>query len=67
MSHLLAISVGPAQEFIAARRTRDLWFGSYVLAEISRAAAKEVEHKAARSSSPGPRTPTTWPTWSWPS
>jgi CRISPR-associated protein Cmr2 len=46
MSHLLAISVGPVQDFIAAaRRTRDLWFGSYVLSEISRAAAKEVEQQ----------------------
>lgn len=44
MSHLLAISVGPVQEFIAAaRRTRDLWFGSYLLSEISRAVAKSVE------------------------
>ena len=44
MSHLLAISVGPVQEFIvAARRTRDLWFGSYILSEISRAVAKAVE------------------------
>ncbi len=44
MSHLLAISVGPVQEFIAAaRRTRDLWFGSYLLSEISRAVAKAVE------------------------
>jgi CRISPR-associated protein Cmr2 len=44
MSSLLAISVGPVQEIVAAsRRTRDLWFGSYVLSEISRAAAKEVE------------------------
>ncbi|GAB6186806.1 type III-B CRISPR-associated protein Cas10/Cmr2 [Thermopirellula anaerolimosa] len=40
MSHLIAISIGPVQEFIAAaRRTRDLWFGSYVLSELSRAAA----------------------------
>jgi CRISPR-associated protein Cmr2 len=32
------------QEFIAAaRRTRDLWFGSYLLSEISRAVAKSVE------------------------
>ena len=46
MSHLLAISVGPVQEFIAAaRRTRDLWFGSYLLSEISRAVAKAVERK----------------------
>jgi CRISPR-associated protein Cmr2 len=43
-AHLLAISVGPVQEFIAAaRRTRDLWFGSYLLSEISRAVAKAVE------------------------
>lgn len=46
MSHLLAIAVGPVQEFIAAaRRTRDLWFGSYLLSEISRAVAKAVEIK----------------------
>jgi len=44
MSDLIAISVGPVQEFIAAaRRTRDLWFGSYLLSEISRAVAKSVE------------------------
>ncbi|GIW88024.1 MAG: type III-B CRISPR-associated protein Cas10/Cmr2 [Isosphaeraceae bacterium] len=44
MSYLLAISVGPVQEFIAAaRRTRDLWFGSHLLSEISRAVAKSVE------------------------
>jgi CRISPR-associated protein Cmr2 len=44
MSHLLAISVGPVQEFIAAaRRTRDLWFGSYLLSEISREVARAVE------------------------
>ena len=40
MSYLLAISIGPVQEFIAAaRRTRDLWFGSYLLSEISKAVA----------------------------
>jgi len=49
MSHLLAISVGPVQEFIAAaRRTRDLWFGSYLLSEISRAVAKAVEEKGGQ-------------------
>jgi CRISPR-associated protein Cmr2 len=42
--HLLVISVGPIQGFIsAARRTRDLWFGSEVLSEVSRAAARVVE------------------------
>jgi CRISPR-associated protein Cmr2 len=40
----LQISIGPIQEFIAAaRRTRDLWFGSTLLSEISKAAAKAVE------------------------
>jgi CRISPR-associated protein Cmr2 len=49
MSHLLAISVGPVQEFIAAaRRTRDLWFGSHLLSEISRAVAKAVEHEGGK-------------------
>ena len=49
MSHLLAISVGPVQEFIAAaRRTRDLWFGSYLLSEISRAVAKAVENQGGK-------------------
>jgi CRISPR-associated protein Cmr2 len=42
-AHLLALTVGPVQEFIAAaRRTRDLWFGSYLLSEVSKAAAKAV-------------------------
>jgi CRISPR-associated protein Cmr2 len=41
--YLLAITVGPIQEFIsAARRTRDLWFGSYLLSEISKAVAKKL-------------------------
>ncbi len=43
MPYLLALSVGPVQEFIAAaRRTRDLWFGSQLLSEISKAAARAV-------------------------
>jgi CRISPR-associated protein Cmr2 len=43
---LLQISIGPVQGFIsAARRTRDLWFGSYLLSEISKAAAKAVKDK----------------------
>jgi CRISPR-associated protein Cmr2 len=40
---LLVISIGPVQDFIAsARRTRDLWFGSYLLSEISKAAARVI-------------------------
>lgn len=38
--HLLVLNLGPVQGFIAtARRTRDLWFGSQVLSEVSKAAA----------------------------
>lgn len=38
--YLLAISIGPVQEFIAsARRSRDLWLGSWLLSELSKAAA----------------------------
>src|SRR6266852_5165997 len=47
MSYLLAVSIGPVQEWIAAaRRTRDLWFGSLVLSEISKAAAREIQKEA---------------------
>ncbi|TKH43945.1 type III-B CRISPR-associated protein Cas10/Cmr2 [Paenibacillus terrae] len=47
--YLMLFSIGPVQEFIAqARKTRDLWFGSYVLSEISKKAARELSeaHKA---------------------
>jgi CRISPR-associated protein Cmr2 len=57
MSHLLAISVGPVQEFIAAaRRTRDLWFGSYLLSEIAKAAAKSVQEQGGVLIFPHPDT-----------
>jgi CRISPR-associated protein Cmr2 len=40
MSYLMVIGIGPVQEFIAsARRSRDLWFGSWLLSELSKAAA----------------------------
>jgi CRISPR-associated protein Cmr2 len=42
-AYLLAISIGPVQEFVAAaRRTRDLCLGSRLLSEISKAAARAV-------------------------
>jgi CRISPR-associated protein Cmr2 len=41
---LVLIALGPVQDFIAtARRTRDLWFGSYLLSEISKAAAYSLD------------------------
>lgn len=42
-AHLLLVTLGPVQEFIAqARRTRDLWHGSHLLSELGRAAAREL-------------------------
>ena len=41
MASLFLVTIGPVQEFIAsARRSRDLWFGSWLLSELSRTAAK---------------------------
>lgn len=52
---LIAIAIGPVQDFIAAaRRTRDLWFGSHVLSEISKAAAKELQAAGAELIFPAP-------------
>ena len=43
VSHLLAISIGPVQEFIAAgRRTGDLYAGSALIGEIVQAAARSL-------------------------
>jgi len=42
-AHCLVIALGPVQDFIAqSRRMRDLWFGSHLLSEVSRAAAAAV-------------------------
>lgn len=42
-SHLLLMSVGPVQEFIAtARQCQDLWYGSHLLSKLSEAAAQVV-------------------------
>jgi CRISPR-associated protein Cmr2 len=41
--HVLLLHLGPIQDFIVqARRTRDLWFGSHVLSEVSKAAARAM-------------------------
>jgi len=41
--HLVVFHIGPVQDFIAtARRSRDLWFGSWLLSELSKAAALEI-------------------------
>ena len=55
MNYLLQISVGPVQDFIsAARRTRDLWFGSNMLSEISKAVAKSVNENGGNLIFPAP-------------
>lgn len=55
-AHLLLIALGPVQDFIAqARRTRDLWYGSHLLSEISRCAARSLVDQGARLIFPGLR------------
>ena len=45
--YLISIGIGPVQDFIAsARRSRDLWFGSWLLSELSKAAANAVVEEA---------------------
>lgn len=49
MTYLLSVSIGPVQDFIAAaRKTRDLWFGSSMLSEISRSVAEELPNLATK-------------------
>lgn len=46
--HLLHIALGPVQDFIAqARRTGDLWYGSHLISELSRTAARELMTRGA--------------------
>ncbi len=55
MKSLLAVSVGPVQDFIAAaRRTRDLWFGSWLLSEVSKSIAIELMNRKATLIFPAP-------------
>lgn len=43
MDNLFLMSIGPVQEFIAsARRSRDLWFSSWLLSELSKTAARTL-------------------------
>jgi CRISPR-associated protein Cmr2 len=52
MNYLISIALGPVQDFIStARRSRDLWFGSWLLSELSKAVAHEIvlRHKTTLS------------------
>lgn len=51
MSYLFACSIGPVQDFIAAaRRSRDLWFGSWLLSELSKVAARAIADLESQAS-----------------
>ncbi|MEZ4522945.1 MAG: type III-B CRISPR-associated protein Cas10/Cmr2 [Thermomicrobiales bacterium] len=53
--YLLAVSIGPVQDFIAAaRKTRDLWYGSTLLSAISRTAATNVQRQGGELIFPHP-------------
>lgn len=44
--YLFLMTIGPVQDFIkAARRTRDLWAGSKLLSDLSRAAAQDLRDR----------------------
>ncbi len=46
--YLLSIALGPVQDFVqAARRTRDLWFGSYLLSDVSKCVAASLVEDGA--------------------
>lgn len=51
MQYLLLIHIGPVRDFIAsARRSRDLWFGSWLLSELSKAGAQAVAEQESLQS-----------------
>ncbi len=44
MKSIFICAIGPVQDFIAtARRSRDLWYGSWMLSELSRSVARQIE------------------------
>lgn len=46
MQYLVSVAIGPVQDFIStARRTRDLWFGSWLLSELSASVARYIQAK----------------------
>ncbi len=56
MQNLLIVSIGPVQDFIAAaRRSRDLWFGSWLLSELSKEAALSLSKQGGELVFPSPQ------------
>ncbi|MGA9623027.1 MAG: type III-B CRISPR-associated protein Cas10/Cmr2 [Bryobacteraceae bacterium] len=55
MRYLVSVGLGPVQDFIAAaRRCRDLWYGSRLLSEVSKAAALRLAQDGAKLIFPAP-------------
>jgi CRISPR-associated protein Cmr2 len=51
MGHVLIVTLGPIQDFIAAaRRSRDLWFGSWLLSDLSKATAEAMARECGLES-----------------
>lgn len=47
--YFVIVNIGPVQDFIAsARRSRDLWFGSWLLSELSKTVAREIVQRENR-------------------
>jgi CRISPR-associated protein Cmr2 len=58
VKYLVAVAIGPVQDFIAAaRRCRDLWYGSHLLSELSKAAALALHDAGAELIFPAPKDP----------
>lgn len=56
MRHLIELSFGPVQDFIAAaRRTADLWAGSRLLSQVARAAGVSLLQSGAELIYPAPQ------------
>lgn len=57
-TYVLLISIGPVQGFIAAaRRSRDLWSGSWLLSEMAKACAQQLYQEKAELIFPAPINP----------
>lgn len=55
--HLILISLGPVQEFIASsRKLRDLWCGSHLLSELSKTVARTLAEAECELVFPAPET-----------
>lgn len=54
--HLLVCAIGPVQDFIATARTsHDLWFGSWMLSELSKAASRVISEAPHELIFPAPK------------